>query len=144
MRVNEQWQYQLRVYLTDGGADLARSDRDDPALLPLAKILDEHYATLVSQFDAFQSYVAAAEKEGPENFPLYKWTKATVQDAAKRAKHIKTFAVHVSGKEVYPKNTADALEADLQTLIGGSLVMRMSRHDTNPANNLSIPSEYRS
>jgi hypothetical protein len=141
-RVNEQWQYQLRVYLTDGLADVARSDRDNPALRPLAEILDEHHATLVNQFDAFQSYVAAAEKEGPENFPLYKWTKATIEDAAKRVKHIKAFAVHVSGKPVYPKEAADALEADLQPLIGGSLVMRMSRHDTNPANNLPIPSKY--
>ena len=62
---------------------------------------------------------------------------------AKRAKHIKTFAMHVSGKEVYPKAAADALEADLQPLLGGKLVTRMSRHDTNPANNLQVPSQYR-
>ena len=84
-----------------------------------------------------------AEEEGPENFPLYKWTKAIVEDPAKRAKHIKTFAMHVSGKEVYPKAAADALEADLQPLLGGKLVTRMSRHDTNPANNLQVPSQYR-
>jgi hypothetical protein len=47
----------------------------------------------VSQFDAFQNYVAEAEKEGPERFPLYKWTKATIEDPTKRAKHIKTFAL---------------------------------------------------
>jgi hypothetical protein len=88
--------------------------------------------------------VAEAEAEGPENFLLYKWTKATLEDPARRAKHIKTFAMHVAGKEVYPKAEADALEADLQPLIGGRLVTRMSRHDTNPANNLQVPPEYRS
>jgi hypothetical protein len=72
------------------------------------------------QFDAFASYVVEAEEEGSENFPLYKWTKAIVEDPAKRAKHIKTFAMHVSGKEVYPKAAADALEADLQPLLGWS------------------------
>jgi len=144
MPMNEQWQYQLRVYLTDDLADLARSDRNSPALRPLTDILDKHHATLVSQFDAFASYVAEAEEGGPENFPLYKWTKAILEDPAKRAKHITAFAMRVSGKEVYPKAEADALEADLQPLLGGKLIRRMSRHDTNPANNLQVPSQYRS
>ncbi len=142
--MNEPWQYQLRIYLADDLADVARSDRDNSALRPLTDILDKHHATLVSQFDAFESYVVQAEKEGPENFPLYKWTKATIEDPAKRAKHITTFAMRVSGQEVYPKEAADALEADLQPLLGGRLVTRMSRHDTNPANNLPVPAEYRS
>ena len=91
--MNEQWQYQLRVYLTDDLADVARSDRNNPALQPLTDVLDKHHATLVNQFDAFASYVVEAEKEGSEDFPLYKWTKAVVEDPAKRAKHIKTFAM---------------------------------------------------
>ena len=142
--MSEQWQYQLRVYLSGELAEVARSDPDNPALKPLTDILDRHRATLISQFDAFENYVAEAEKEGPENFPLYKWTKATVDDPAKRAKHIKTFALHVSGNEVYAKAAADALEADLQPLVGGEVVARMSKHDTNPANNLQVPPEYRS
>ncbi len=141
--MTEQWQYQLRVYLTDELADVARSDCNNPVLRPLTDILDKHDATLVSQFDAFARYVEEAEAEGPENFPLYKWTKATLDDPARRAKHIRAFAMRVSGKEVYPKAEADALEADLQPLVGGGLVERMSRHDTNPANNLPVPAEYR-
>ncbi len=142
--MSEQWQYQLRVYLRDELVGVARSDRDNSALKLLTDILNKHRATLVSQFDAFENYVAEAEKEGPEKFPLYKWTKATVDDPAKRAKHIKTFALHVSGNEVYAKEVADALEADLQPLVGGELVTHMSKHDTNPANNLQVPAEYRS
>jgi hypothetical protein len=139
-----QWQYQLRVYLNDNIADVARSDRDNPALQPLTNILKKHRATLMSQFDAFENYVAEAEKEGPENFPLYKWTKATIEDPAKREKHIKTFALHVSGDEVYAKEIADALEADLRPLVGGALVTHMSKHDTNPAHNPQVPPLYRS
>jgi hypothetical protein len=142
--MSEQWQHQLRVYLSDELAEVARNDRESAALKPLTDVLNKHQATLVSQFDAFENYVMEAEKEGPENFPLYKWTKATVDDPAKRAKHIKTFALHVSGNEVYAKQAADALEADLQPLVGGELVTRMSKHDTNPANNLQVPPEYRS
>ncbi len=142
--MSEQWQYQLRVYLSDELAEVARRDRNDPALMPLVDILNKHHATLISQFDAFENYVKEAEKEGVENFPLYKWTKATVEDPAKRAKHIKTFALHVSTNEVYAQEAADALEADLQLLIGGKLVTRMSKHDTNPANNLQVPPKYQS
>ena len=141
--MSEQWQYQLRVYLSDELAEMARKDRGHSTLKPLTDILNKHHAILISQFDAFENYVAEAEKEGPGSFPLYKWTKATVDDPAKRAKHIKTFALHVSGNEVYAKEAADALEADLQPLVGGELVTRMSKHDTNPANNLQVPPEYR-
>lgn len=139
-----QWRYQLRVYLSDELAEAARSGSDNSALKPLTDILNKHHATLISQLDAFEDYVADAEKAGSEEFPLYRWTKATVEDPAKRAKHIKTFALHVSGDEVYAKESADALEADLQPIVGGGLVTRMSKHDTNPANNLHVPPEYRS
>jgi len=142
--MSEQWQYQLRVYLSDALAEVARIDHNNSALKPLTDILNKHHAALVSQFDAFENYVAEAEKEGPEDFPLYKWTKATVDDPVKRAKHIKTFALHVSGNEVYAKEAADALEADLQPLVRGELVTRISKHDTNPANNPQVPADYRS
>ena len=142
--MDAEWQHQLRIYLPDELADVARTDREAPALQPLADTLKEHHATLVSQLDAFESYVAEAEREGPENFPLYRWTKATVEDPAKRLKHKKAFALRVSGQEVYAKETADAIEAALRPLVGGGLVERMSRHDTNPANNPAVPAEYRS
>jgi hypothetical protein len=32
----------------------------------------------------------------------------------------------------------------LKPLVGGGLVERVSRHDTNPADNLAVPAEYRS
>jgi len=142
--MSEEWQHQLRVYLTDELADAARTDRGFPALWPLMDVLDKHGATLVSQLDAFEDYVAEAEKGGPEKFPLYKWTKATVEDPEKRLKHKKAFALRVSGQEVYAKEAADALEAALRPLVDGGVVERMSRHDTNPANNLAVPAEYRS
>jgi len=142
--MSDPWQYQLRVYMSEDSANVARSNRNDQRLRTLTDILGKHHATLVSQFGAFEDYVATAEKEGPENFPLYKWTKATIEDPAKRAKHRKAFAIHISGNEVYAKEAADALESDLLPLVGGELVTRMSKHDTNPENNLQVPPEYRS
>ncbi len=141
--MSEQWDYQLRLYLTEPMTELVRSGARPPALQPLTDVLDKHRATLVSQFDAFEGYVREAEREGPEHYPLYKWTKATVENPAMRAKHITTFAVRVADQELYPKDVADALEAELRPFAGGEVVTRMTRHDSNPANNLPIPPEYR-
>ena len=107
------------------------------------RILKEHSATLVGQPDAFQDYVAEAEREGSEDFPLHRWTRATIDDSAKRRRHEKAFALRVAGEEVYARGMADALEAALRPLVGSGLVERVSRHDTDPANNLAMPSEYR-
>ena len=75
--------------------------------------------------------------------PLYEWTKATIEDPTKKAKYLKSFTLYVDGNEVYAKEKADALEAELQPLVGGALVTRMSKHDTNPANNPQPPERYR-
>ena len=95
------------------------------------------------QFDAFAGYVSEAESHGVEDYPLYEWTKATIEDPVKKAKHIRSFSLHVKGKEVYTKEEADALEADLQPLVDGKSITRLSRHDTNPANNPQPPERYR-
>ena len=138
-----EWQYQLRIYLPEELAGLARTGREALVLRPLVQILNEHQATLVCQLDAFEGYVAEAEREGPEKYPLYRWTKATVEDPTKRRKHMQAFTLHVSGQEVYAKETADALEAALRPLVGGGLITRLSRHDTDPAGNPAVPAEYR-
>ncbi len=141
--MTNQWRYQLRVYLDTETAEAAyRGDLEK--LLPLTTILKGHDATLVSQFRAFEDYVAEAEAGEVENFPLYKWTKATVQDPTMRAKHLGAFAIRVAGDEVYGGEIADQIEGELKPLVGGDLVSRMSRHDTNPANNIPVPREYRS
>jgi len=137
------WQYQLRIDLAEELAEVARRDPADPALDPLPAILGKHDATLRCQFDAFADYVAEAERQGIERFPLYHWTKATIENPAKKAKYLKSFTLYVNGNEVYDKEPADALEADLQPLVGGNLVTRLAKHDTNPANNPQPPARYR-
>lgn len=137
--MHEEWQYQLRVHLEP---ELGAADPADPRLRPFVAVLDRHGATLVSQLDAFEAYVAEAERAGIEGFPLYKWTVATLADPEKRAKHAQAFAVRVGGAEVYGREVADGLEADLRPLVG-TVVARLTRHDTDPANNLPIPEQYR-
>ena len=141
--MSNQWKYQVRIYLGDEFAEVARRNPDDPAIKPIADILCKHNAIIKCQFDAFAAYVAEAEKLGTENFPLYEWTKATIEEPAKKAKYINSFTLYVDGDEVYAKEQADALEDDLKPLIDGGLVTRMSKNDTNPANNPQPPARYR-
>jgi hypothetical protein len=141
--MSEQWQYQVRIDLAEHLAEVARRDPADAVLAPLPEILRRHDATLKCQFDAFAGYVAEAEKHGLEHYPLYHWTKATIENSAKKAKYLKSFTLYIGGNEVYPKDKADALEADLEPLAGGKLVTRLAKHDTNPANNPQPPARYR-
>jgi hypothetical protein len=141
--MSNQWQYQVRLYFTDELSEIARRNPSDPAFGALPGVLGKHGATMKCQFDAFADYVAEAERHGVEGYPLYAWTKATIEDPVKKAKHIRSFALHVKGREVYSKEEADALEADLQPLVDGQSITRLSRHDTNPANNPQPPERYR-
>lgn len=141
--MSNQWQYQIRIYLGDEFAEVARRDPDNPAIKSLTDILAKHYATMKCQSDAFADYVAEAENRGAENYPLYEWTKATIENPEKKAKYIKSFTLYVGGNEVYAKEIADALELDLEPLVGGQLITRMSKHDTNPATNPQPPARFR-
>ena len=138
--MTSQWQYQVRFDLNDAAtAESARRDLGHPLLKPLAEILTNHHDALKCQFDAFAEYVAEAEARGLEHYPLYAWTKATIENPAKKEKYLKSFTLYVDGQEVYAKETADALEADLQPLAVSGLITRLSKYDTNPANSPQPP-----
>lgn len=139
----DQWNYQLRVVLTDEMAERARHDMNDPALAPLAVILARHNTVLKCQYDAFADYVAEAERQDRRDDTLYKWTRDTIANPLKKAKYLKAFTLYIDGDEVYPKDKADALESDLQPLVGGEVIVSMAKHDTNPANNPQAPAKYR-
>ena len=116
---------------------------DDPALAPLTAILSRHDAEAVCQYDAFAGYCAEPESEGIAEYPLYAWTKATIEDPAKKAKYLKSFTLYVGGGQVYPKSVADAIEAELRPLVGGGVANKLHKYDTNPAKNPQPPSRYR-
>ena len=141
--MSEDWQYQIRINLSDGFAEAARHDPDAPAIRPLSEILRRHGAELKCQYDAFAGYVAEAEKNGIEGYPLYKWTRATIEDPVKKAKYVKSFTLYVDGAQVYGKDKADALEVDLLPLVGGELITALAKHDTNPANSPQAPAHLR-
>jgi hypothetical protein len=138
--MTSQWQYQIRFDLTDQSqAEAMRRKHTDPSLKPLSDILAKHHAAAKCQFDAFADYVVTAEAEGIDKYPLHAWTKATIENPTKREKYLKSFTVYVKDQEVYGKEIADALEADLQPLAARGLITRLSKYDTNPVNNPQPP-----
>lgn len=139
--MSDVWKHQVRIYFNESDAEAARRDPDCARLQPVRDVLAKHGAALSNQLQAFEDYVAQAEKEGTASFPLYKWTRQTIEDPEKRAKHLKAFAIQLAGEPVYDKALADALAADLEPLVGAGLVTRLSRHDTNPANNIRPPAD---
>jgi hypothetical protein len=138
--MTSQWQYQVRFDLNDSAAAVSiRKGQGEPALAPLMEVLANHRAVPKCQLDAFAEYVAAAEEQGIENYPLYQWTKATIENPTKKEKYLKSFTLYVDGQEVYAKEIADALEVDLRSLASRGLIARVSKYDTNPANNPQPP-----
>jgi len=137
--MSDPWQYQIRIYLNDKFAEMARGNPHAPALASLMDILVKHRATMKCQFDAFSDYVAGAEKHGPKDYLLYEWTKATIEIPETKAKYLKSFTIYADDNEVYAKEIADALETELQSLVGRGLITRVSKHSTNPAENPQPP-----
>lgn len=65
--------------------------------------------------------------------------KKPSRNPAKRAKYTKSFTLYVAGDEVYGKDKADALEAELKPLVGGPIVAKMFKYDSDPAHNPQPP-----
>jgi hypothetical protein len=137
--VSNDLKFQLRLTLNEGFAQAARANPADVSIAPLQDILRRHDATMKCQHDAFADYVSEAEANGIDKYPLYEWTKQTVDDPVKQAKYTRSFTLYVGGEEVYEKDKADALEAELKPLVGGPIVAKMFRYDTDPAHSPQPP-----
>ena len=137
--MNAQWKYQIRIYLDGDLAEAARFDPGSQKLKWLSSVLAKHRAKVRRQFDLFAEYVAEAERVGTEDYHLYEWTRATIDDPIKRAKYVESFSFYVDDQEVYAKEIADALEADLMPLVENGQIKELLKHDSNPANNPQPP-----
>jgi hypothetical protein len=137
--MSDNLKFQLRLTLREEYAPVARNDPGNPSISALTDILNRHDAVMQCQFDAFAGYVSEAETNGIENYHLYEWTKKTIDDPVKKAKYTKSFALYIRDEEVYEKDKADALEAELKPLVGGPIVAKMFKYDSDPAHNPQPP-----
>jgi hypothetical protein len=136
-----QWQFQVRINVAPELADALRANGPHGGRDLIHAILRQRNATLKCQFDAFSDYVAQAEREGVDRYPLYRWTKDTIENPEKNAKYLKSFTVYVNGDEVYEKEAADWLHAELSALIGKVGIESVAKFDTNPAHNPQPPAQ---
>jgi hypothetical protein len=140
--MTEEWLYQIRIYFSSEFSGIFRGDSISKKKDNLLLVLGKHNADILSQYDGFMGYVMEAEKNGINNYPLYKWTKDSLAKKDKIAKYNNSFTVYINSEEVYPRVLADNLERDLFELIDKETVLRISKHDTNPRNNPQPPSKY--
>src|SRR2546427_12462417 len=96
--MSDDLRFQLRLTLSEEFAQVARNNPGNPSIYPLTYILNRHDAVMRCQFDAFAGYVSEAEANSIENYPLYEWTKKTIDDPAKKAKYTKSFALYVGAR----------------------------------------------
>jgi hypothetical protein len=141
--MGDRWQFQLRITVSDERSRALRADPTSESYIPLRDLLRRHHAFLKCQFDAFADYVNEAERIGPALYPLYEWTRQTIENREKRAKYRRSFTVYVDGSEVYRKEIADLIETELSALLGKAGIEHVSMYDTNPANNPQPPEPSR-
>lgn len=143
----DQIKYQLRLYLTDEFAAVARADARDPQLKAVNDILDKYGVKMINQLDALEGFCAEAEAAGdigPEN-ELYHWTKHVVQQPIKQARYSKQFTLYdLDDNQVYDEAIVDGLIAELQPLIGDGIIAQMSeKYDNVKENNPQAPEQFR-
>ena len=132
----EEWLYQVRFTLLH--ADYMPAE--------LITVLEVYNAVPMSQYDAFANYCREAESAEMENdnwqddYPLYHWTLATINNPEKKQKYQKVYSIYVNGDEVYDKTIADEIEQELLAM-GHIGINTITKHDTNPANNPQPPQE---
>ncbi|MDB9762293.1 hypothetical protein OAC06_05705 [Alphaproteobacteria bacterium] len=140
--MNNDWLYQVRVYFSLNFVNLYNSNKSSDLKTKLLQILQKNNADLLSQYDGFMGYVLEAEKNGIDNYPLYQWTKDSLENSGKTEKYRTSYTIYVNNEEVYSKEEADNLEKNLKLIIDKVSILRISKHDTNPANNPQPPSKY--
>jgi hypothetical protein len=140
--MNNDWLYQVRVYFSLNFVNLYNCNKSSDLKTKLLQILQKNNADLLSQYDGFMGYVLEAEKNGIDNYPLYQWTKDSLEKSGKTEKYRTSYTIYVNNEEVYSKEEADNLEKNLKLIIDKVSILRISKHDTNPAKNPQPPSKY--
>ena len=133
------WLYQIRIKVSEKLSKDLRNVNGSTLAKEINKIAFDNGSTLVCTFDAFTEYCDEAEKEGIENYELYHWTKSTIEDPEKKAKHLKSFAFYEGDNQVYSKELAYSIQQRLKDLDSGNDIVEINMIDSNPANNPQPP-----
>ena len=134
------WLYQVRIRVSERLSESLRNGSYTDLGNNLEGISNDHGMSLVCTYDAFKGYCDEAEENGIDEYALYDWTKATIENPEKKAKHLKSFAFYKGFDQIYEKELALALEERLLDLGLGEDLLEVKVIDSNPANNPQPPS----
>ena len=135
----ENWLYQVRVRLKKDLAEAIRFNKKNDVAETLLAIAKKHETSLVCTLDAFSGYVEEAENNETGNYPLYEWTKNTIENEEKAKKHSRAFSFYYKDDQIYSKKVAENLYDDLIELYKGGLIEELRLIDSNPKNNPQPP-----
>ena len=136
------WQYQVRIRTSERLSQTLRSEDTSSLADRLRAISQSHGMTIVNTFDAFKEYCDEAEDNGIEKYSLYHWTKATIEDPERKAKHLKGFAFYRGeADQIYEKELALSLVSSLEEVGISEDLLEIKLIDSNPANNPQPPSK---
>ena len=133
------WLYQIRIKVSEELSKDLRSGNESGLSKEINKIAFDNNSRLVCTFDAFAEYCEEAEREGIEQYELYHWTKSTIDNPEKKAKHLKSFAFYEGENQIYSKDLAFSIQQRLKDLDGGNDIVEINMIDSNPANNPQPP-----
>ena len=88
--MSDQWLYQIRIRVDEETSSNLRHNKSSSAAKLLNSLAEKHGTQLVCTYDAFVGYCNEAEKNGVEDYPLYNWTKQTIENPEKKEKHLKS------------------------------------------------------
>ena len=94
------WLYQIRIVVTSALSTDLRSMGTSTTAQEVAEIAKKYDMRAVCTYDAFKAYCEEAEGNGLEGYSLYNWTKATLDNPAKREKHQKSFAFYRDNDQI--------------------------------------------
>ena len=133
------WLYQVRIRVSESLSESLRSGKHSGLAGKLDEISSRHGMSLVCTYDAFKGYCDEAEENGVEEYALYEWTKSTIENPEKKAKHLKSFAFYRGFEQIYEKELALSLEESLQKVGMNEDLLEIKVIDSNPANNPQPP-----
>jgi len=133
------WLYQVRIRVSENLSESLRSGNHTDLAESLDKISNDHGMSLVCTYDAFKGYCDEAEENGIDEYALYEWTKSTIENPEKKAKHLKSFAFYRGFEQIYEKELALSLEEKLKKLGKSADLLEIKVIDSNPANNPQPP-----
>ena len=115
-----------------------RKNKPSGSAQQIKNLARKHGTTLVT-YDAFVDYCREAESNSVEDYPLYAWTKQTIENPEKKQKHLKSFAFYRNNDQVYERALAETIYSELLPLADNGTIDEVKLIDSNPANNPQPP-----